>query len=163
VLDREQRILMVNTLIANFLNQPAESLVGIYAWNFPQPALQAAVTRALSGTEVISQRMWCAGGDGAAGVGGAARRRWAEATGVVIVLRDVTHELEVDRMKTVFVSMASHELRTPLTGVVGFAKLIQKLLNRFPPETLAPGNIPWEQAVQRIQDNLTVIITESHG
>jgi len=163
VLDREQRILMVNTLIANFLNQPAESLVGIYAWDiFPSPALQAAVTRALSGTEVISTAdvvlpagMVLRASVGLLGGVG------PEATGVVIVLRDVTHELEVDRMKTDFVSMASHELRTPLTGVVGFAKLIQKLLNRFPPETLAPGNIPWEQAVQRIQDNLTVIITES--
>jgi signal transduction histidine kinase len=163
VLDREQRILMVNPPAADFLNRPAAALMGMYAWDvFPSPALRAAVTRALSGTEAISTAdvvlptgMVLRASVGLLGGVG------PEATGVVIVLRNVTQELEVDRMKTDFVSMASHELRTPLTGVMGFAKLIQKQLSRFPPETLAPGNVPWEQAVQRIHDNLTVIITES--
>ena len=45
-------------------------------------------------------------------------------SGVVTVLRDVTHEVEVDRMKTDFISTVSHELRTPLTSVLGFAQLI---------------------------------------
>jgi len=46
--------------------------------------------------------------------------------GVVTVLRDVTHEVEVARLKDDFVSMVSHELRTPLTSVLGFAQLIHK-------------------------------------
>ncbi|HNT75132.1 MAG TPA: ATP-binding protein [Anaerolineae bacterium] len=163
VLDREQYILMVNPPVVNFINRPAKTLIGAYAWDiFPSPALQAAVTRALAGTEVISTadvvlptgRVLRASVGLLGGVG-------PDATGVVIVLRDVTQELEVDRMKTDFVSMVSHELRTPLTGVMGFAKLIQKQLSRFPAEELAPGNVPWAQAVQRIQDNLAVIITES--
>ncbi len=47
--------------------------------------------------------------------------------GGVDVLRDVSHEREVDIMKSSLISTVSHELRTPLTMITGFSEL---LLNR---------------------------------
>jgi signal transduction histidine kinase len=44
----------------------------------------------------------------------------------VLYLRDITHETEVDRMKSEFLSTAAHELRTPMASIYGFAELLLK-------------------------------------
>ena len=44
--------------------------------------------------------------------------------GRLYVFRDVTHQREVDRMKSEFVSLVSHELRTPLTSIKGYVDLL---------------------------------------
>jgi signal transduction histidine kinase len=46
--------------------------------------------------------------------------------GTVAVFRDVTREAELDRMKTMFVSMVSHELRTPLGAIMGYGEILQE-------------------------------------
>jgi PAS domain S-box-containing protein len=44
----------------------------------------------------------------------------------VMYFRDITRELEVDRMKSEFLSTAAHELRTPMSSIFGFAELLLK-------------------------------------
>ena len=56
----------------------------------------------------------------------------AEAVSQVLHLRDVTHETEVDRMKSEFLTTAAHELRTPMASIFGFAELM--LARPVPPE-----------------------------
>jgi len=47
-----------------------------------------------------------------------------EFVGIVTILRDITREKEIDRMKTELVSMVAHELRSPLTSISGFSELL---------------------------------------
>ena len=50
----------------------------------------------------------------------------------VLSMRDVTHETEVDLMKSEFLSTAAHELRTPMSSIYGFSELM--LRRRLSPE-----------------------------
>ncbi len=44
--------------------------------------------------------------------------------GTVSIFRDVTHEVEVDRLKSEFVATVSHELRTPMTSIKGYVDIL---------------------------------------
>ncbi len=44
--------------------------------------------------------------------------------GSVVVLHDITREVEADRAKREFISNVSHELRTPLTSIKGYVDLL---------------------------------------
>jgi len=46
--------------------------------------------------------------------------------GTVMVMRDITHDAEVDRMKNEFVTVVSHELRTPFAALDSSVQVIQK-------------------------------------
>jgi signal transduction histidine kinase/putative methionine-R-sulfoxide reductase with GAF domain len=47
-----------------------------------------------------------------------------ELLGAVAVFRDVTREVESDRLKTEFIGTVSHELRTPMTSIKGYTQLL---------------------------------------
>jgi PAS domain S-box-containing protein len=53
------------------------------------------------------------------------------------ILRDITQNKEVDRMKTSLISTVSHELRTPLAAIKGYAS------------TLLADDVQWDVVTQR--------------
>jgi len=53
----------------------------------------------------------------------------------VLHVRDISHQVLLDRLKSEFVTTAAHELRTPMTSIYGFAELL--LLKPPTPERLA--------------------------
>src|SRR5690606_15400541 len=43
----------------------------------------------------------------------------------LVVIRDVTLQVELDRMRSEFLSLAAHELRSPLAAVAGYVELLE--------------------------------------
>lgn len=72
----------------------------------------------------------------------------------VIFFRNVTAEVEVDNMKSEFLSTAAHELRTPMASIYGFAELL--LAREFDPATQRD----LLQRIHRQTKNLTNLVNE---
>ena len=62
--------------------------------------------------------------------------------GLILTIRIITHELELGRMKSNFVSTVSHEFKSPLTSIRQLAEMLQR------------GRVPSEERRQRYYDVL---------
>lgn len=51
-----------------------------------------------------------------------------EPIGSIVVFRDLTQELETEKIKSDFISVASHQLRTPLSAINIYTKLLEEQL-----------------------------------
>jgi len=74
--------------------------------------------------------------------------------GRIYYFRDITHETEVDRMKSEFLSTAAHELRTPMASIHGFTEL---LLTRKFDEATQKDLL---ETIYRQSSNLVHLVTE---
>lgn len=77
-----------------------------------------------------------------------------EGVGRVLMMQDITHLKELDRLKTEFVATVSHDLRTPLTTIQGYVELLPKV---------GPLNERQTQFVDRVEgsvQNITDLIND---
>jgi two-component system phosphate regulon sensor histidine kinase PhoR len=156
VIDSHGRIIM--------MNNAAERILGDMAHDFSagmlreQPTVQLGTlyevpAGALSADEVrrfeINQRVISAHA-------GPVITDDGQLLGTVVVLRDITREAEIDRLKDAFIEQVSHELRTPLTAVKGYSDLMLQT---------AGGQVPdkymeFLTIINRHADSLVTMITE---
>ncbi|WP_300158199.1 ATP-binding protein [Solidesulfovibrio sp.] len=129
------------------------------AESFPRELADLAEAARKEGRLAVAEVGLAEGGTGKA-VATAVRLAGEAREVVIILVRDVTVEKEVDRMKTEFISTVSHELRTPLTSVLGFAKIIRRKFGDAVAPALAEAKPATWRAAQQIRENLDIIVAE---
>ncbi|MCK5242196.1 GAF domain-containing protein [bacterium] len=144
LIDFHEEIVFINDQASRYFQQPAYRLMGASASILPERLLanakephilQSAYLRALSTIvehpvlectlyrpEIIDIRLSMF----------PVRDRDNHFIGRGLIIKDITHEKEVNRMKSEFVAIASHTMRTPMTSILGFAGLL--LENKMTPE-----------------------------
>lgn len=92
------------------------------------PGFSALVETARLGTPEVRQWTYMRADGTSLSVEVAVTRRVDEhgsTVGYIFVATDVTHALEVSRLKDEFVGLISHELRTPLSSILGYLELLR--------------------------------------
>lgn len=91
--------------------------------------LDRTITRAMLSGEAISERSYYKRSDGViipVFVTVSPIILDSKPIGAIEVFRDITSEIEVDQLKSDFISIASHQLRTPATAVKNFIGLLRE-------------------------------------
>ncbi|HSW98313.1 MAG TPA: ATP-binding protein [Candidatus Saccharimonadales bacterium] len=140
-LDESGKILLINEVALRYFNlpdqaaaqgKPVEQIYDLYEASDKEgktvlPPASRPAYRVLQTGEKINEvyasrhadgRMWLLN------IAASPVRLGDKIIGVITVLRDVTHEKEVDRMKTEFISLASHQLRTPLSAIKWYSEML---------------------------------------
>lgn len=133
-----------------------------------------AISRPIS--EMIEILSAIAAGDHVSDVPGRGRRdeigEMARAIGVFdTVTRELRdHERSLDEArraaeaanvaKSEFLTNVSHELRTPLTSILGFTRLIRRLLERRIRPAIRPDDASLESAVGQVGEHIDIILSE---
>jgi PAS domain S-box-containing protein len=131
VFDPVGRAIVANPAITNLLGIHADEVIGLHIEELLIDAV-AAEERAVLATALGSNAMFCPsiqikwGTKTLSASAAPVRLESGDVIGSVAVFRDFTHEAEVDRMKSTFVSIASHELRAPLTAIMGYSEMLRE-------------------------------------
>lgn len=117
------------------------------------------IQRALAGELLAREEILVGGEPGGKVLSATAtpiREESGQIQGAVVVMRDVTKEREVERMKDEFVATVSHELRTPITTVLGYTDILLRGVRG----ALAPPQLDALQSVRGAGSRLLDLIND---
>jgi PAS domain S-box-containing protein len=129
VFDVEGKAIVANPAIGRILSMPSDAIVGRDIRSLMGKEVaeddQAMIISLLAEQELRRLSVKFEWGDKTLSVSFASLGSTLDhVTGTVAVFRDFTHEAQIDRMRSDFVSIVSHELRTPLTSIKGYLDLV---------------------------------------
>lgn len=120
VVDPENRLLLINRAAQEAFGVNGKSMIGQSVVETVDDPRLLGLLRAPGGS---SRREEIELSDGRVFN---AQRTAIEGVGQSIVLQDITHLKELDRIKSEFVTTVSHDLRSPLTAILGYVELIER-------------------------------------
>jgi two-component system phosphate regulon sensor histidine kinase PhoR len=74
--------------------------------------------------------------------------------GQAIVMHDITHLKELDRIKSEFVTAVSHDLRSPLTAILGYVELLERV------GSLTPQQQEFIKRIKFSVEQITRLVTD---
>jgi PAS domain S-box-containing protein len=133
VFDANQVAILANPALSQIIEMPIENLMKIRLADFIKtkdlsPSSQGMIMAMIEHPEKIETGIQVEWGKKTLAVS-VARVRNSEnnqAIGAVAVIRDITREAELEKMKSTFVAVVSHELRTPLNAIMGYAEMLKE-------------------------------------
>ncbi len=136
VTDSAGRVLLINDVAANLLNLDQTAVIGksalglytLYSDDFSRvPPEKQPLFLALHESKKNEQNFHFSSQSGAKlslHITSTPVVQQGALIGCIQIIRNVTHEAEIDRMKTEFISLASHQLRTPLSAIRWFIEML---------------------------------------
>ena len=88
------------------------------------------------------------------------------AGGSLLICRDVTERMRIDRLRRDFLSNVSHELRTPITVIGGYLEMLEEAADELPERWRRPVDAMHEQTTRMrhlVEDLLLLSRMESLG
>jgi signal transduction histidine kinase len=129
--DEQHRVKTVNPAFVQLTGLTTDAVLGqddsVFSRRLDQLCLPRARLPALStmaGTGPVTRHVIELGNASQTVLEVALRESPAPGVSHILYLSDITHETEVDRMKSEFLSTAAHELRTPMASIYGFAEVL---------------------------------------
>lgn len=122
--------LLINEVVERWLNISEKSVIGA-SINFFMPELKSLIGRTMVSNEqeILSEEIEITDQQSREpvilGAHASSVADEHELIGVVVVLRNITKEKAIDRLKTELVSVVAHELRSPLTSIAGFSEVLR--------------------------------------
>lgn len=112
----------------------------------------------LTGLEFRETRRFEVGGQVFSGLSAPVVTSDNASLGSVVVLRDITREVESERLKDEFITSVSHELKTPLTAIKGYNNLLKMMLEMDPSGQMAERQLSIVKTMDKEVNDLDNII-----
>jgi two-component system NtrC family sensor kinase len=119
VIDGNYRVLLINNTAQEALGIEMDPVGSEVKGVFVDPKLLALIET----NDIMTEREELELQDGRIF---SAQRTPIAGVGQAIVMQDITHLKELDRIKSEFVTTVSHDLRSPLTSILGYIELIER-------------------------------------
>ncbi len=127
LIDADQKITLVNAVLAAALSQARPQLEGRLFWEIIRdPHVNDMIARALRERVTLRDERSILLSDSVFQIHVSPVASGDDFLGVVAVFYDVTKLKQLERIRSEFVANVSHELKTPLTSIIGYVETLKE-------------------------------------